>query len=71
MKNKHLIDEKSRSEWLTLIHEWIHNQEDRKILERYLLDGLTMEAVAEEFNLSTVAIHARLTKAKKQLFKHL
>lgn len=71
MRHREIINEKSRSEWLSLIKEWIHNEEDRRILERYLLDGLSVEAVAEEYNLSTVRMQTRISKAKTQLFRHL
>lgn len=65
------INAKSRSEWEGLIHEWVHNEVDRKMLERYLLDGIHLEPLAEEFDLSTVQCQKRVDLAKKQLFKHI
>ena len=47
-------DTKSRSEWLSLLNEWIHSERDRKLLTRYMLDGITLEKVAEEFDISTI-----------------
>ena len=64
------INSKSRSEWVALIHEWVHSEMDRKMLERYLLDGITLERLAEEFDLSTVQCQHRVALAKTQLFKH-
>ena len=71
MRGKEIVNEKSRSEWLTLIKEWVHSADDRHILERYLLDGLTVEALAEEINLSVVQTQKRISKARAQLFKHI
>lgn len=65
------INEKSRSEWIAIINEWIHNEVDRKMLIRYLLDGIHLEPLAEEFELSTVQTQKRVDNAKKQLFKHI
>lgn len=65
------INEKSRSEWIAIINEWIHNEVDRKMLIRYLLDGIHLESLAEEFELSTVQTQKRVDNAKKQLFKHI
>ena len=70
MNNRDTINSKSRSEWVALIHEWVHNEVDRKMLERYLLDGITLERLAEEFDLSTVQCQHRVALAKTQLFKH-
>jgi hypothetical protein len=65
------INTKSRSEWEMLIKEWVHNEVDRKMIERYLLDGITLERLAEEFDLSTVQCQNRVAVAKRQLFKHI
>ena len=65
------INARGRSEWVTLINEWVHNEIDRKMLIRYLLDGIHLEPLAEEFDLSTVQCQKRVDLAKKQLFKHL
>ncbi len=66
-----IVNEKSRSEWESLIREWVHNEIDRKMLIRYLLDGIHLEPLAEEFDLSTVQCQKRVDLAKKQLFKHI
>ena len=65
------INARGRSEWVALINEWVHNEVDRKMLIRYLLDGIHLEPLAEEFDLSTVQCQKRVDLAKKQLFKHL
>lgn len=48
--------DKPRSEWEKLIDEWIFNARNRDILKRRLLDGITLERVAEEFNMSVAQI---------------
>ena len=65
------LNSKSRSEWVALIREWVHSEVDRKMIERYLLDGITLERLAEEFDLSTVQCQHRVAVAKRQLFKHI
>ena len=35
-----------------IIDEWIKNERDRKIMKRRLLDGISLERIAEEFDLS-------------------
>lgn len=60
-----------RSSIERLIDEWIFNENHRAILKRRLLDGITMEGLAEEFNYSTDRIKEIVHKAQSQLFKHL
>jgi DNA-directed RNA polymerase specialized sigma24 family protein len=57
----------SRSQWILLIDEWVFNEKDRAMLKRKMLDGLTYEQVAEEFDLSTQQTKARIKRAKNQL----
>lgn len=71
MLDQIIINSKSRKEWEELIDEWVHNEVDRKMLKRRLLDGICLEPLAEEFNISTVQCQSRVQKAKKQLFKNI
>ena len=71
MLDQIIIDSKSRKEWEELIDNWVHNELDRKMLKRRLLDGICYEPLAEEFNLSTVHCRTRVERAKKQLFKNI
>ena len=48
--------DKPRSEWERLIDEWVFNERNRKIIKRRLLDGITLERVAEEFDMSVAQI---------------
>ena len=71
MLDQTIIDSKSRKEWEILIDEWIHNEIDRRMLKRRLLDGVCFEPLAEEFELSVNHCQSRIKKAKAQLFKHV
>lgn len=57
----------SRSEWEQLINEWIFNERDRKILKRRLLDGITHEKIAEEFDMSDRQIRTIVKKSIAKL----
>lgn len=61
----------SRSDWETLIDEWIFNERDRAMLKRRLLDGVCFEPLSEEFNLSVKQTQTIVYKLQEKLFKHL
>ncbi len=71
MTDQEIINLKSREEWLSLMYQWVHNEVDRKMLERRLLDGIRFEPLAEEFELSVNHCQSRIKKAKTQLFKNI
>lgn len=50
----------SRSQIEHLIDEWIFSERDRLILKRRLLDGLTFDNLAEEFDLSVRQVKKKL-----------
>lgn len=54
-----------------LIAEYIHSERDRKILVRRLVDGITFERLAEEFEMSDKQIKRIVYKLQEQLFNHL
>ena len=54
-----------------LIAEYIHSERDRRILERRLIDGVTFERLAEEFDMSVRQMKNIVYKAQEQLFRHL
>lgn len=60
-----------RSELSRLIDEWIFSERNRAILKRNWLDGVTYEAVAEEFSLSARQVGNIISKCKVQLEKHI
>ena len=61
----------STSELERYIDEWIHSERDRKILKRRLIDGITYEKLAEEFDLSVRHTKTIVYKAEEKLFKHI
>ena len=63
--------EYSNSQIREVIAEWIHNERDRRILERRLIDGITFERMAEEFDMSDRQMRRIVYKLQEQLFKHL
>ena len=54
-----------------LIDEHIHNQRDRALLKRRLIDGVVYERLAEEFNLSTQRTKTIVYRAEQKLIKYL
>lgn len=54
-----------------IISEYIHSERDREILIRRLIDGITFERLAEEFDMSDRQIRRIVYKLQEQLFKHL
>lgn len=60
----------SVSQVVHLIDEWIFNERDRAILKRRLIDGITFEGLAKEFDLSVVQVKRIVKKRQIQLFKH-
>ena len=54
-----------------IISEWIHSERDRRLLERRLIDGVTFERLAEEFDMSVRQTKSIVYRAQEQLFKHL
>lgn len=64
----------SRTEIENLIDEYVvgrNAERDRNIMKRRLIDGLTYERLAEEFDLSTVHIKEIVKKRQEKLFKRL
>ena len=63
--------EYTNSQIRNLIAEHIHNERDRNMLARRLIDGLTFERLAEEFELSPKQTRTIVHKCEMVLFKHL
>lgn len=45
-----------------MIDDWIKNERDRAIMKRRLIDGITIERLAEEFELSVTQLNRILSK---------
>ena len=54
-----------------IIAEHIHSERDRKIMERRLIDGLTFERLAEEFELSVSQVKRIIWKDSEIIFRNL
>lgn len=63
--------EYSNSQIRELIAEFIHSERDRRILERRLVDGVTFERLAEEFDLSVRQTKTIIYKGQERLFRHI
>jgi len=58
----------SRTEIIQLVEEWILNERDRKILKRRLIDGITYEGLACEFDMSVRQIKNIVYKGERKIF---
>lgn len=54
-----------------LIDEWIFNERNRKICKRKMIDGITFERLAEEFDLSTQQVKSIVYKSWEVLSHHM
>lgn len=61
----------SNSQIEHMIDEWIHSERDRAILKRRLIDGITYERLAEEFDISVRHIKRIIYKSEELLFKNI
>ena len=61
----------TNSQIKSLIDEWIHSERDRAILYRRLVDGVSFERLAEEFDLSVRYTKTIVYKNEQILFPHL
>lgn len=66
-----MIPEYTNSQIANLIDEYIHSERDRNILKRRLIDGLTYERLAEEFDLSVRQTKKIVYKCEEILFYHI
>lgn len=71
LKFEDVDPEKSFEAWVDLINSWIFNEEDRKLLKRHYLDGISYGDLSEEFCMDIDTVKSRIYKAQAKLFKHL
>lgn len=62
--------EYSNSQIRDLIAEYIHNQDDRRMLLLRLVDGLTFEQIGFEMGMTTKTVRLRIHKGEEILFRH-
>lgn len=63
--------EYTNSQIRELIREYIHDQRDRKLMYRRLVDGIRIEKLAEEFELSPRQTWTIIKKNERILFSHI
>lgn len=61
----------SRTEITETIDEWILNEKHRAVLYRRLIDGITFERLAEEFDMSVRQIKRIVYKGEDIIFRHI
>lgn len=54
-----------------VIDQHVHSQRDRAILKRRYIDGIHLEPLSEEFDLTPRQVRNIITKHEAVLFKHL
>ena len=69
--NLHDVADLDREEWERLIVSHIFNERDRAILRRRLFDGIPIERLAEEFDISVSQTKRILNKSQDKLFRKL
>jgi len=63
--------EYTNSQIREIIGEYIHSERDRKIMERRLIDGITFERLAEEFDLSVRCTKTIVYRCQQEIFRHI
>jgi hypothetical protein len=65
------FDNLSTTEIEHLIREWVHDQRDREIISRRLLDGIGLEKLGEEFDLSVTQIKTIVYRSQDKILTHI
>lgn len=63
--------EYSNSQIREIIDEYIHSERDRKLMKRRMIDDITIEVLAEEFDLSCSQTKRIIWKNTEIVFRHL
>ena len=63
--------EYTNSQIRELIAEYIHNSDDRKMLQLRLIDGMTFEQIGFEMGMTTKTVRLRVHKGEETLFRHI
>lgn len=68
-----LLESMGRTEIESIIDEWVigrNAERNRAILKRRLIDGITYERLAEEFDLSTRYTKEIVYRCERRIFRH-
>ena len=63
--------EYTNSQARRVIEDFIHSERDRRLLERRLIDGIVIDRLAEEFELSPRQVKNILRKGEEIIFSKL
>lgn len=63
--------EYSNSQIREIIAEYVHNERDREMLCRRLIDGITFERLSAEFDMSVSQVKRIIQKNSVAVFRHL
>lgn len=63
--------EYTNSQIRDIIAEYIHSEKERNILYRRLVDGITFERLAEEFEMSVSQIKRIIRRGSEAVFRHV
>ena len=63
--------EYTNSQIREIIAEHIHSARDRRILERRLIDGITFEQLAEEFDMSVSQVKRIVWRGSDTVFRKM
>lgn len=63
--------EYTNSQIREIIAEHLHNERDRRIMEKRLIDGLTVERLSEEFDLSVSQMKRIIWRNSELIFRHV
>lgn len=63
--------EYTNSQVRRIIEDFIHSERDRRLLARRLIDGITIERLSEEFELSPRQVKNILRKDEEIIFSKL
>lgn len=63
--------EYTNSQIRNIIAEYIHSERGRKLMERRLIDGITYERLAEEFDVSVSQVKRIVQKNSEEIFRHI
>ena len=71
--NVHMVavDDLSNTQIRLAIDEFIRSERDRAILKRRLIDGITFERLAEEFDLSVRQVKTIVYRGREKVFAHI
>ena len=61
----------TNSEISEIIDEYVHSERDRALLKRRLIDGLTQERLAEEFDLSVRQVQRLIYRLQDKVLRHI